>query len=643
MKKYLSTILFLSVFLISANTWAAPRNYLAKSTTQERLEALLISKQQWVSYPDYADRTGWNKLMGKHKKRFIKRGEQQLNYKWQVITATDYLAYERTGDRSVMQNPNSANINALTDLVLAELAEGNGRFIDQIINGVFYHSERTSWVLSAHLPLQLSKRTLPEHTDAVIDLGSADVGALLAWTYYFFHSEFDKINPTISKRLYHELEQKIILPYRNENRYWWMGFNLAPDGLVNNWNPWINCNVLQCIALLENNPEQFASDVYKTMLSVDKFINYVQSDGACEEGPSYWAHAAGKLYDYLEVLAWITNDNISLFGNEMIKNMGEYIVKSYVGNDWVVNFADASARFSSDAPLIYRYGNAIGSADMKQFATYLIKEKKKNPLHAGSDLSDFLRKMESLKYAPRIEKSTSHLPYNEVTVYPNTEFYYFRNKQRLFLAVKGGYNAESHNHNDAGTFSLWLNETPIIIDAGVGTYTRQTFGKERYSIWTMRSNYHNIPQINGEEQQFGKNYKATDIRINEKRKSISLNIAKAYPDVAQTISWQRGYQLKKDKLIITDSYQLKDANEPNQIHFMLWGKVDLEKGKVSLDVNANKMELLYNSNQFSAHIDTIPLPDTRLSKVWGEEIYRLTLKARTINKKGNYRYVIRKQ
>lgn len=34
----------------------------------------------------------------------------------------------------------------------------------------------------------------------------------------------------------------------------------------------------------------------------------------------------------------------------MIKNMGEYISRSYVGKGWVVNFADASAKGSGDAP-----------------------------------------------------------------------------------------------------------------------------------------------------------------------------------------------------------------------------------------------------------------------------------------------------
>ena len=80
------------------------------------------------------------------------------------------------------------------------------------------------------------------------------------------------------------------------------------------------------------------------MVSVDQFINYNHEDGACEEGPSYWGHAAGKLYDYLEMLRYGTGGQVSIFDKPIIKNLGEYIAKSYIGNGWVVNFADASAK-----------------------------------------------------------------------------------------------------------------------------------------------------------------------------------------------------------------------------------------------------------------------------------------------------------
>ena len=61
-----------------------------------------------------------------------------LDYKWQVIRATDYLEYERSGERNIMQNPYEANRKAINVLMMAELAEGKGRFIDQLINGPTY-------------------------------------------------------------------------------------------------------------------------------------------------------------------------------------------------------------------------------------------------------------------------------------------------------------------------------------------------------------------------------------------------------------------------------------------------------------------------------------------------------------------------
>ena len=634
MKNLLLVVTFLCVnFFAHAS---AERNLLAKNHNPEKLAGMLVMDCAWVPYPAYHDRAGWDKLLGDHKNALIKRGEKQLAYQWQVIKATDYLEYERSGDRNIMQNPNSANNNALADLVLAELAEGKGRFLDQIINGVYYNCEKTSWVLSAHLTAQLSKRTLPDHTEQVIDLGSGELGSFLSWVYYFFHKEFDKVNPIISKRLYDEIKHKIIDPYRNVDRFWWMGFIPRSDGMVNNWNPWTNFNCLQSIALLENDREQLSKDLYRSMLSVDKFINYVNEDGACEEGPSYWGHAAGKLYDYLQLVHYMTAGGVTLFDHPMIKSMGEYISRSYAGNNWVVNFADASAKFSAPESLIYRYGKAVKSNEMMGFASYLAQQKSSTVDYG----IDFFRVLESLTCNQELKNYTAAHITPDVTVYPETQFYYFKNNNDFFLAAKGGYNAESHNHNDAGTFSLWIDKTPVLIDAGVGTYTRQTFGPERYSIWTMRSNYHNLPSVNGVEQKFGKQYKATDILVDEKKKMLSLNIAPAYPEEASVKQWVRSYQLKTRELIVKDKFTLKSALQSNEIHFMLWGDINIQEGKVNINVAGKKATLLYDKNTFEANIETIPLPDVRLSRVWGKEIYRLTLKAKKKSVRGEYVYRI---
>ncbi|MCD8302173.1 MAG: heparinase, partial [Prevotellaceae bacterium] len=127
--------------------------------------------KQWLPYPAYEDRDGWAALLGDSAVELIRRGEDYLDYQWKTVPATAYLAYERTGDRTAMESVNGANSGALLSLILAELAEGKGRFIDQIANGVWLNAQRYSWVLSAHQPRQHSGRSLPDDRDHLIDLG----------------------------------------------------------------------------------------------------------------------------------------------------------------------------------------------------------------------------------------------------------------------------------------------------------------------------------------------------------------------------------------------------------------------------------------------------------------------------------------
>lgn len=614
------------------------RNLLQNSVTKEQLKEALVMNGAWVPYPAYSDREGWNSLLNdEDRQTLINAGEKMLDYKWQVIRATDYLEYERSGERNIMQNPYEANRKAINVLMMAELAEGKGRFIDQLINGVFFSCEMTSWVLSAHLPRQSTKRSMPDWREQIIDLGSGNYGSMLAWVYYFFHDTFDKADPVISLRLRHELQERILDPYMENDREWWMAFYWKPGEIINNWNPWCNSNVLQCYLLLENDRDKLTDAVWRTMQSVDKFINFVKSDGACEEGTSYWGHAAGKMYDYLQILSDGTNGKVSLFNNPMIRRMGEYISRSYVGDGWVVNFADASAKGGGDAPLIYRYGRAVGSEEMMQFAAYLLKGKRPT-IPLGNDA---FRTLQCVLLNKELEQTKPAHNVPACTWYPETEFCYLTNNSGWFLATKGGFNNESHNHNDAGTFSLYINNTPILIDAGVGTYTRQTFSSERYSIWTMQSNYHNLPMINGVPQRFGQEYKATNVVCKEKQRFFSADISTAYPEEAAVNSWIRSYKLENKRLVITDKFSLKETKAVNQVNFLVWGDIDISKaGEISIKVGDEHATLEYPTN-FKATLETIELPDTRLSNVWGKQIYRIVLIDTQKKLEGSYKFIIK--
>jgi hypothetical protein len=638
LRAFILIVLFFSTITGSAYE---TRNLLQKKASVDQVKASLVEKAAWITYPAYANRKGWDAFTGSLKDDLIKEGEAYLDYAWKVVRASDYLEYERSGSRVAMENPFNANNNALSRLVFAELAEGKGRFMNQIINGVWQICELSSWVLSAHLSVQKSKRALPDYREEIIDLTSGDVGSFLSWTWYFFHDAFDKVNPVISSRLRANIQKRILDPYMQRNDYWWQAFNYKPGGLVNNWNPWCNSNVLACFLLLEEDDTKLAAAVHRTMQSVDHFINYVQADGACEEGPSYWGHAAGKLYDYLQLLSNASGGKISIFNEPMIKNMGEYIARSYVGNGWVVNFADASAKGGGDAGVIYRYGKAVNSTDMQKFAAYLVQAANgKTEINAGRD---FFRSIENIVSYNELLAALPALPAATYSWYPQTQFCYMKNKSGYFFAGKAGFNNESHNHNDVGTFSLYVDTFPVFIDVGVGTYTRQTFGSERYTIWTMQSNYHNLPMINGQPQQFGTQYRASDVSFDEKKNLFTLNMANAYDKNAAVQKWVRNYTLGNDQLTIEDVFELTEQKAANQLNFITWAKPQLTKpGLVVLQKEGKPVEMQYDAAMFDASVETIPQTDQRLSRVWGGEVYRLVLLAKKQQLKGRYKFIISK-
>jgi len=640
MKTQKSLLLFCFILVTQFLQAYSERNLLQHAGDQAYLSSVLITGQQWVPYPEYADRKGWDNLLKEHKDSFIKQGEKYLSYDWKVVKATDYIEFERSGDRNIMQNPFGANNRAIVALFMAELAEGKGRFMDQLINGVYLSCEMTSWALSAHLTAQHSRRSLPDYKDQVIDLTSGDLSSVLAWIWYYMKEEFDKVNPVISERLKKEIKERTLDPYLATDRFWWMAFNYKSGMMVNNWNPWCNFNVLQCFLLLEDDPERLAKAVYRTMISVDKFINYTHSDGACEEGPSYWGHAAGKMYDYLQLLSDATGGKVSIFHEPIIKNMGEYIARSYVGDGWVVNFADASAKGGGGSHIIYRYGKAVNSKMMREYAGYLYHNEDNSSLISGIDI---FRTFQNILYADEMNQQPATFTPAAYSWYPETEFCYMSNKQGWFLAAKGGYNNESHNHNDIGTFSLYLNNTPLFIDAGVGTYTRQTFSSERYSIWTMQSNYHNLPLINGVAQSFGGEYKSKDACFDSKRMKFSLDISGAYPSEAGVERWTRSYTLTNKGVVLQDVFNLRERQGNDVLNFLSWGEIDISTpGRIRVQVKDEAVTLYYDKELFTPTIETISLDDPRLSNVWGEEIRRISLTSAFTGLKGNYRIRIEK-
>lgn len=635
MKNIYSRVTLL-IFILSACCFfssSAQVNILQNSASKEQVSTYLNQYPKFDLFPAYGDRNSWDALFGANKQSLILAGEKLLDYEWKVVKATDYLEFERSGSRVVMEKPYNANNFALSNLMIAELAEGRGRFMDQIINGVWQTCDMKSWVLSAHLPTQKTRRSLPDEDDIIIDLTSGDIGSLLSWAHYFFEASFNKVDPTIDKRIRNEIDKRILRPYLQRNDLWWQALEEKPGQMVNNWNPWCNSNVLIAFLLMEKNQQRKLEGVYKTMISADQFINYTKNDGACEEGPSYWGHAAGKMYDYLQLLSYATHGKLNVFHQQKIKNMGEYIARSYIGEGWVVNFADATALAGGNPGLVYRFGKAVGSDEMMQFASYLSKREKENKVEGR----DIFRSIENFRFAYELNATEPHLVNRTFTWYPQTEFCYMR-AGTAFLGIKGGYNAESHNHNDVGTFIYFLDNTPFLVDAGVGTYTKKTFSNERYSIWTMQSDYHNLPKINGYSQEFGAKYKSKSVTADSAANTFALDISGAYSAKAGVKSWKMDYKMDaKGSFELNHHFELDNVQDVNQLRFLAAvTATELKPGLLQMENKGRKLQISYNPKDFDFSLEKIVQEDSKLSSVWGTALYQIRLTAKKMAKKGGY-------
>jgi hypothetical protein len=630
-------VLFLS--LLHQVSTAQKINILTGNCSQHQLQSVLTSGYEWVKFPQYNDREAWGKIKGVYRASLIEKADKALRYQWKLIPATAYLEYTRSGDRRMMQNPYESNVNQLKILVLAELVEGKGRYLDQIINGVWTICEMSSWSLSAHLSLQKAGLGLPDISEPVIDIGVGRTANLVAWINFFFNREFDKINPLISKRIKTEVTRQVLQPYYAREDFWWMGFK--NESFVNNWNVWVNYNVLNCILLLEHDPEKRLYGIYKTMRSVDKFMNYYKADGGCDEGPEYWENAGGKLFQYLNLLSGATAGRINKFDHPLVQNIGKYIYKVYIRHPYYINFADAAAKFHHNPGLIFDYGTAIKDPYMSKFGSFLSHQLNwSNQLPDNGTIEDVIKNMFGIESLSSGEKEE---PLIADMWLPDTEIMAARdhknNTRGFYFAAKGGHNGESHNHNDVGSSLLYYNGEPVLIDVGSETYTRKTFGKDRYSIWVMRSAYHNIPLINGVEQKMGKGYKASKVSFSATKRlvSFSADIAGAYPESADVLSWIRSYELNRGvSFTIKDNYELKANHNNTALHFLTSCKViQISVGLVRLQSANFSLDVKYNHQDSEVIVEPIEVKDKRLLSSWPPVIYRLVFKLTNKGNKGS--------
>lgn len=627
---------FIFTTTAKANLNNKNRNLLTKNYSVEKLKQIIIPRNEWLPFPRAGEMEAWQVVPESVRNAHIKEGNEYLNTKWKHLPATVLLEYARNGNRSNFQKLFFNRRKKLASLIMAEIFENEGRFVDEIVNGIWAICEETYWGVPAHLSLQKAGPGLPDVKEPTVDLFAAETGCLIAWADYLIGEKLDKISPLIRERMFFEMDRRILTPNFTRKDFWWMGYKRKN---VNNWNPWINSNWLTVALLMEQDEDRRIAAIYKSMLTLDNFINIYPDDGGCDEGPGYWSRAGASLFDCLEILYSASKGEINFFNHPLIKEMGRYIYKAYISGENFINFADASGKMGIDPTVVFRYGKNINDKTMMGFASFVAQQTNYGSAALSGSFGVFNRQLPAFFVLKELKNYPPSEPLIKDFWLPDIQVFGARSiegrSDGFYVAAKGGHNNESHNHNDVGNFIIYYDGQPVFIDVGAATYNAKTFSRYRYEIWNMQSAFHNLPTINGVMQKNGRQYKSKDVKFEAKNQQVvfSLDIAAAYPTKAKVKSWIRCITLNRNKnVIISERYELEMWEKSVTLNYMTPLQAEIATmGKIKLTDSESDTSTIfymeYDSNKFKAQIESIKLKDNRLRNSWGNKINRIVLKS----------------
>lgn len=598
---------------------------------------------------DITDREKWNRLDADWRQETLRLGEQYLGFSWPYMSATDFLDFTRTGNRVRFETRFFSKRIALNALVLAECVENKGRFLDDILNGIFSICDENAWNLPPHNSYlrDTPQLPLPDLTNPVLDLFSCETGAVLSTAMYLLSPVLDAFSPFLTKRIRYELKRRIYIPYL-ENHFWWMG---GDDTHLNNWTVWCTQNVLLTAFLDHDSQVPLSEILEKACKSTDFFLEEYGEDGCCDEGAQYYHHASLCLYLILDVCNAVTGGAFSSIPRmEKIRNIASYIYKVHIDDKYYINFADCSPVAGRAGTREYLFAKMTGQPEMMDFAAQDFRAGLPDTLLLPTEQNLFYRLLNGFT-ASEIKGFSTGYPLSHPDIYyPSVGLFAVRD-EHLFLAVKAGDNDDSHNHNDTGSFTVYKDGRPLLIDVGVESYTRKTFSPQRYEIWTMQSAYHNLPTIDGKMQQDGAAFCASDVSCDLTACAISMDIAKAYPGECGLLSYHRSACLKKGtEIIIEDTFSFADLEDDGTVqphsaakkdHQVIVSLMTCEKpvvvdgtGGRQLVVGTAPSESPQKTPAASAaqltlegarvtSIEEIPITDARLATAWENCIYRI--------------------
>jgi hypothetical protein len=472
-----------------------------------------------------------------------------------------YLDFSKTGNRVRCQKVLSQRDGRMGTLALAECLEAKGRFIEPLAETIRAICSERTWMMPAH------DRKLESFNGRAMDL---DLRAtLIGWDLATIHYVLGPRLPAETRRLIEtEVQRRILAPFRGivEGRQrgaYWLN-------ATHNWNSVCLAGVTCAALALEPKAADRAWFVAASEHYIKNFLRGFTADGYCSEGLGYWNYGFGRFLMLGEGVRQATGGKLDLLADPAAKAPALYALRSEVINGIYPTIADCHPGGQPDSSLLKLIAERFG-LDLPQVKglTFANPGKSVGPVLMFAFLENPLPRIPSSAEAPELPLRTWFADGGVLICRPAPG-------TPAFAAVlKGGHNAEHHNHNDVGSFSVISGRTMLVCDPGAEVYTARTFGSKRYDSKVLSSIGHAVPVIGGTLQRTGAEAKAAILKteFSDKADLLSLDIKSAYsvPELRKlnrTFEFERG---NAPRLVVTDTVECSEA-KTFESALITWGE-----------------------------------------------------------------------
>ena len=388
--------------------------------------------------------------------------DEPLNIKF-----SKFRLFAEKGERNLYEYAFNQHVDKLTLYAYKTLIYGD-EYLYDLEDALYDVLSIYVWALPAHVP------DINEENYYELDLASTAIGATVATIDYLLG---DKLHPQLRKRIDTELRRRILDPFKKQIWHW--------EDRYNNWTS--VCAGSTAVALMLKYPKEFDKLLPRFSENMRKFIAGFSDDGVCYEGAGYWGYGLSAFVMYAILVKKYTKGKIDYFKDEKVKNICCFFEKVTLYPDVITCYGDTGTDIKINEFLLHSL-KKIYNDDIfipQQSRMYL-------PVNQLAQLLLFLE-----NYDPSVKSDELR----NAEHYMSHAGWYTKRTDSYSLAARGGWNGDSHNHNDVGSFIFAVDNRQILCDMGTRYYTKDYFlMPDRYFYLETSSRGHNCPIINGQYQ-----------------------------------------------------------------------------------------------------------------------------------------------